>query len=109
MFNLVKQRGFSLYDVEQFLKEAGAEKINENAVISLEQELEQTVKELVDEASFYANYAGRKAVIKRSDLALIQTKGGIMHSRVMYTHNVRKRVISHKRYKNRIVLRRVHA
>ena len=59
---------FSLYDVEQFLREAGAERINEKAVISLERELQDTVNELVDEASMYANYAGRKKLIKVGDI-----------------------------------------
>ncbi len=104
---MVKQRSFSLYDIEQFLKEAGAEKINEKAVITLEQELEQTVKELVGEASFYANYAGRKTVIKCSDLALVQPKHPISGSRVLYAHDIRKRAMARKRSKNRIILRRV--
>ncbi len=64
-------REFSLYDIEQFLREAGAEKVNERAVISLEKELEDTVKELVAEASVYANYAGRKRLIKRSDIVML--------------------------------------
>lgn len=68
------RRGFSLYDIEQFLREAGAEKVNEKAVISLQKELSDTVKELVEEASVYANYAGRSRMIKRSDLALISGK-----------------------------------
>ena len=67
-------REFSLYDIEQFLREAGAEKVNERAVISLEKELEDTVKELLAEASVYANYAGRKS-IKRSDIVLLHRHG----------------------------------
>lgn len=63
-------REFSLYDIEQFLREAGAEKVNEKAVLSLEKELENTVKELLAEASVYANYAGRKR-IKRSDIVML--------------------------------------
>lgn len=66
----MKNRAFSLYDIEEFIKEAGAEKINERAVVSLEQELENTVKELVDEAKVYANYAGRKSIITDSDIEL---------------------------------------
>ncbi len=68
-------RGFSLYDMEQFLKDAGAERINEKAVVSLERELNDTVKQLVENAQVYANYAGRKRVIKRSDIALARTGG----------------------------------
>jgi len=67
----VGNREFSLYDIEQFLREAGAERVNERAVLSLEKELEDTVKELLAEASVYANYAGRKRLIKRSDIVLL--------------------------------------
>lgn len=70
-----KNRAFSLYDIEQFLKEAGAERINERAVVSLEEELESTVKELVDEAQVYANYAGRTRLIKSSDIRLVSEIG----------------------------------
>ena len=104
---LVKQRSFSLYDIEQFLKEAGAEKINEKAVITLEQELEQTVNELVGEASFYANYAGRKNVIKCSDLELVQPKRSASVSKVVYLRGMRKRPVVRKKSKNRIILTRV--
>jgi histone H3/H4 len=67
---LGNKRAFSLYDVEQFLREAGAERINEKAVISLEKELQDTVNEIVNEASIYANYAGRKKLINVSDIEL---------------------------------------
>ncbi len=70
---LGKRRGFSLYDIEQFLKESGCKRISEGAVISLEKELEDTVKELIVEAEVYANYAGRKKLIKRSDIELVKT------------------------------------
>ena len=56
--------------MEQFLKDAGAERINEKAVVSLEKELNDTVKQLVEDAQVYANYAGRKRLIRRSDVAL---------------------------------------
>ena len=77
----MKKREFSLYDVEQFLREAGAERINEKAVISLEKEIEDTVKELVDEASMYASYAGRKSMIDSSDIELAQHNGGRIGAR----------------------------
>ena len=35
------ERGFSLYDIEQFIREAGAEKVTEDAVMNLERELEK--------------------------------------------------------------------
>jgi histone H3/H4 len=62
--------------MEQFLRDAGAERVNEKAVVSLEKELNDTVKQLVEDAQVYANYAGRKRVIKRSDIALAGAKGG---------------------------------
>lgn len=67
---MVKTRVFSLYDIEEFLKEAGAERINERAVVTLERELENTVKELVSGAQIYANYAGRRTRIEESDIKL---------------------------------------
>ena len=75
VFLLAKMRGFSLYDMEQFLKDAGAERINEKAVVSLEKELNDTVKQLVEDAQVYANYAGRKRMIKRADVALVRGSG----------------------------------
>jgi histone H3/H4 len=73
---LGKQRGFSLYDIEEFLKEAGCKRVSESAVISLEKELEDTVKELVRDAEVYANYAGRRKLIKRSDIELATSSYG---------------------------------
>ncbi|MGC8648756.1 MAG: hypothetical protein ACP5UN_00855 [Candidatus Micrarchaeia archaeon] len=69
-----KNREFSLYDIEEFLKEAGAERVNEKAIVSLEKELEDTVKELIGEATLYANYAGRQKLIKKDDVKLVSKK-----------------------------------
>ena len=71
----IKKRGraFSLYDIEVFLKDAGAEKINENAIDVFEKELEETVNEVVKNAKTYANYAGRKKLIKKADVELISS------------------------------------
>jgi histone H3/H4 len=71
VFPLVKKRVFSLYDIEEFLRDAGAERVTEGAVISLERELQNTVDGLVREAAFYANYAGRKRTINASDVGLV--------------------------------------
>ena len=95
---MVGKRAFSLYDIEQFLREAGAEKINERAVISLEKELQDTVKELVSEAAMYANYAGRKHVIKLSDIHL--ANGSRKSARYMNGKQAMKRMrsqINHNR------------
>jgi len=67
-----RKKGFSFYDIEQFLRDAGAQKINEGAVDMFENELEETVNELIDKAKIYANYAGRKRLIKESDIILIK-------------------------------------
>ncbi|MEM0149277.1 MAG: hypothetical protein QXW10_00045 [Candidatus Micrarchaeaceae archaeon] len=66
-----KKRGFSLYDIEEYLRDAGAERVNEKALISFEKELEDAVDEFISEAAIYANYAGRRKVIKSSDIALM--------------------------------------
>ena len=72
-----KRRCFSLYDIEEYLKEVGAEKVSEKAVVGFEAELEEMVKELLGEAEFYANYAGRKKLITNSDLTLALDSGKV--------------------------------
>lgn len=66
------KKGFSLYDIEQFLKDAGAVEINERAIFSLKSELETLTKELVESAQAYAKYAGRSKKIKCSDVVLAE-------------------------------------
>ncbi len=61
---------FSLYDVEQFIREAGAEQVTEDAVVNLELELERLTKKIAGKASVYAKHAGRKKFVKRADLLL---------------------------------------
>ncbi len=90
---LVKQRGFSLYDIEDYLKEAGAEKIKEGAILTFEQELEDTVKNLVGEAKLYADYAGRKSLITHSDINLISHRPiNGLHGNAFYGSHRIKRV-----------------
>ncbi len=62
-------RKFSLYDVEQFIREAGAERISEDAVLDLEMELESFADSIAQEAIKYAGHAGRK-LIKSEDILL---------------------------------------
>ncbi len=62
-------RKFSLYDVEQFIREAGAERISEDAVLDLEMELENFADSIAQEAIKYAEHAGRK-LIKSEDILL---------------------------------------
>ena len=73
---MTKQKGFSSYDIIEFFKEVGAGKVNEKAVDSLKRELEETVGDLVHDAQFYANYAGRKSLIRNSDIKLASANHG---------------------------------
>ena len=43
----MSDREFSLYDIEQFLREAGAEKVTEDAVLNLEKELAKLADKLL--------------------------------------------------------------
>ncbi|MCL5419750.1 MAG: NFYB/HAP3 family transcription factor subunit [Candidatus Marsarchaeota archaeon] len=63
-------RKFSLYDMEQFLREAGAERVTEDAVVGLEKEIERLAEKLADRAMVYAVHAGRKRTIRREDVLL---------------------------------------
>ena len=64
------KRGFSLYDVEQIMREAGAEQITEDAVLNLEKELERLTEIIAHRALRYAKHAGRNKLIKKSDILL---------------------------------------
>ena len=63
-------RAYSLYDVEQFIREAGAERVTEDAVLNLERELEKLTEVLAHKAILYAAHAGRRKLIKRKDIML---------------------------------------
>jgi len=65
-------RKFSLYDIEALMKEAGAEKVTFDAVTSLEETIERITEKLAKKAIKYANHAGRKRVIKKSDIELLK-------------------------------------
>ncbi len=86
-----KKREFSMYDIEQFLREAGAERIHEKAVISLERELQDTVNEIVEQASVYANYAGRKKLININDIRLAN-RGKLGKRHMQYRHKAKRRI-----------------
>ena len=64
------ERAYSLYDVEQFIREAGAERVTEDAVLDLERELEKLTEALTNKAMAYAAHAGRRKVIRKSDVFL---------------------------------------
>ncbi|MGC8710711.1 MAG: histone [Candidatus Micrarchaeia archaeon] len=66
------ERGFSLYDIEQFIREAGAERVTEDAVVDLELELERLTEKIADRALKYAKHAGRSKLIRGSDVLLIR-------------------------------------
>jgi hypothetical protein len=83
---------FSLYDIEEFLREAGAESFNEKTVFSLKKELEELTNEIVSSAQSYANYAGRKSTIKESDVKMVIENGstGLILKRSHRHHTARK-------------------
>lgn len=63
-------RSFSLYEMEQFIREAGAEKVTEDAVRDLEREIEKLANSVARNAKKYAEHAGRKKLIRTSDVML---------------------------------------
>ncbi len=98
-----KKRGLSLYEIEEYLKDAGAEKISEDAVFTFEKEIEKMADELMGFASIFANYAGRKSLIKGSDIVF--AIGNINSENIIYlpeTSNKIKRVHKKKLAKRRI-------
>lgn len=64
------ERAFSLYDVEQFIREAGAERVTEDAVRDLEHRLEKLTELMASRAVRYAAHAGRSKLIKKQDILL---------------------------------------
>lgn len=76
------ERGFSLYDIEQFMREAGAERVTEDAVLNLERELEKLADKITDRALRYAEHAGRRRTIRKSDVLLTRrSKPDAVYSR----------------------------
>lgn len=59
-----------MYDIEQFIREAGAEKVTEDAVLNLERELEKLAETVGNRAIQYAAHAGRRRLIKKNDVLL---------------------------------------
>ncbi len=64
------QKEFILYEIEQFIREAGAEKVTEDAVRDLEREIEKLADTLTKKAMTYAGHAGRKKLIRTADFRL---------------------------------------
>ncbi len=71
-----------MYDIEQFIREAGAEKVTEDAVLDLERQLEKLASSITDNALRYASHAGRRKLIRKSDIML--TGGRATPSRYHY-------------------------
>ncbi len=60
------------WDVEKFLREAGADRVSEGATEKLIEILEDEAEEIIQRARVYAKYARRK-VIRPEDIELAQS------------------------------------
>ncbi len=67
---MTEKRVFSLYEIEQFIRDAGAEKVTEDAVRDLEREIERLANTITKKAIRYAEHAGRKKLIRTADVLL---------------------------------------
>lgn len=68
------ERAYSLYDIEQFIREAGAERVTEDAVLNLEKELERLTEAIANKAVRYAHHAGRNKLLRKSDVMLARPR-----------------------------------
>lgn len=59
------------WEVEQFIRQAGADRVSEDATAKLVEILEDEAKEIIHKAKVYALYANRK-VIRPEDIELAQ-------------------------------------
>lgn len=59
------------------MREAGALKVTEEAVVDLEREIGKLAEKITDEALNYARHAGRRKLIKRSDIMLTKHRAKI--------------------------------
>ncbi len=84
------ERAFSLYDMEEFLREAGAERVTEDAVLNLERELEKLTQSVANKALRYAAHAGRRKLIRKNDVLLTREGPGIASYR---RQTVRRRIV----------------
>jgi histone H3/H4 len=80
------ERAFSLYDMEEFLREAGAERVTEDAVLNLERELEKLTQSVANKALRYAAHAGRRKLINKNDVLLTRDGPGAMGYRRPSAH-----------------------
>jgi len=79
-------RAFSLYDMEEFFKEAGAERVTEDAVLNLERELEKLTQSVANKALRYAAHAGRRKLINKNDVMLTRNGLGAVSYRKPSSH-----------------------
>ncbi|BCS91054.1 MAG: hypothetical protein ARM1_0511 [Candidatus Micrarchaeota archaeon] len=63
----------SLYDIEEIIKSAGIDSSSLDVLEELRKKLVSEIEDLVDEASFYAQYSGRRS-INDEDIKLSQIK-----------------------------------
>jgi histone H3/H4 len=84
----LQKREFSFYDIELFLREAGAKRIDERTMSRFERQMEEDLTQLLEEAKVYANHAGRSTVIKTSDINLI---GGKRKGRFLISKRVKRK------------------
>ncbi len=87
---MVSERKFSLYDIEQFIREAGAEKVTEDAVLDLERELEKLADSIANKAKRYAEHAGRRKLIRRSDILLTARESGTSYRNAPMARRARR-------------------
>ncbi len=60
---------FSLFDMDAFIRDAGAERVSEDASRKLDELLEDSAKQVLFRARILARHAGRKKIM-RSDVIL---------------------------------------
>ena len=56
---------FSLYEMDELLREAGADRVSEDASKKLAELLEDNAKQILLKAKVYAKHAGRRHVTKK--------------------------------------------
>ena len=85
----MSERKFSLYDIEQFIREAGAEKVTEDAVLDLEREIEKLADSIANKAMRYAKHAGRRKLIRKADIILTAPESGAAYRAVPAQRRIR--------------------
>jgi histone H3/H4 len=66
----MNSKTFSLYELDLFLREAGAERVTEEAVLALDRELSKLAETIAESSIKYANHAGRSKLIRKEDVLL---------------------------------------